>query len=193
LWSFVPLLLVWLVAMIIVLVFAGTLVLLAAFLLFLARRARRKIGIPSGEIFYQDLVGQPFQAKVLRSPRWGISGKPDCLIRTPDGIVPVELKKSKRPPARGGVYPNHMIQILRIAPSSRTRCKPRCHGLVIYAGQQLRRVEYNEANRLWLNRIIAEVRMARTLPRVTRNHQSRGRCSGCGLWQQCDQSLMKSP
>ena len=112
LWSFVPLLPVWLVAMIIVLVFAGTLVLLAAFLLFLARRARRKIGIPSGEIFYQDLVGQPFQAKVLRSPRWGISGKPDCLIRTPDGIVPVELKKSKRPLARGGVYPNHMIQNL---------------------------------------------------------------------------------
>jgi hypothetical protein len=64
-------------------------------LLFAARRSRKKTGIPSGEIFYQDLVGQPFQAKVLRSSHWGISGKPDCLIRTPDGVVPVELKKQK--------------------------------------------------------------------------------------------------
>jgi CRISPR-associated exonuclease Cas4 len=99
----------------VVLVFAGTLKLLAALLLFLARRSRSKTGIPSGEIFYQDLVGQPFQAEVLRSPRWGISGKPDCLIRTPDGILPVEFKKSKRPPARGGVYPKHMSQLKSLA------------------------------------------------------------------------------
>lgn len=41
------------------------------------------------------------------------------------------------------------------------------YGLVIYAGEQVRRVEYNEANRLWLNKVIAEVRMARILSRVT--------------------------
>jgi hypothetical protein len=60
---FVPLLLAWLVAMSIVLVFAGTLTLLAALLLFLGRRSRSKTGIPSGEIFYQDLVGNPFKPK----------------------------------------------------------------------------------------------------------------------------------
>jgi CRISPR-associated exonuclease Cas4 len=66
------------------------------------------------------------------------------------------------------------------------------YGLVIYAGKQVRRVEYNEANRPWLHSVIDELRMSRTLPRVTRNHQMRGRCSGCGLRQQCDQSLSKS-
>jgi CRISPR-associated exonuclease Cas4 len=177
----------------IVLLFASTLALLAALLLFLARRSRSKTGIPSGEIFYQDLVGQPFQAEVLRSPRWGISGKPDCLIRTPDGIVPVEFKKSKRPPARGGVYPNHMIQNLAYCALVEDQMKtPVPNGLVIYAGEQVRRVEYNEANRLWLHSVIDKIRLARTLPRVTRNHQMRGRCSACGLRQQCDQSLSKS-
>jgi CRISPR-associated exonuclease Cas4 len=164
--------------MIIVLVLASTLVLLAALLLFAARQSRRKTGIPSGEIFYQDLVGQPFEAQVLRSSRWGISGKPDCLIRTPDGVVPVELKKSNRPPARGGVYPNHMIQNLAYC--------------ALVEDQMQMQVPYNEVNRLWLHKVIAEVRMARTLPRVTRNHQMPGRCSGCGLRQQCDQSLAKS-
>jgi hypothetical protein len=86
----VSLLLAWTLAMIIVLVLASTLILMAALLLFAARRSRRKIFIPSGEIFYQDLVGQPFEAKVLRSSRWGISGKQDCLIGTPDGVVPVD-------------------------------------------------------------------------------------------------------
>jgi hypothetical protein len=57
-------------------------------LFFLAWRARSKTGIPSGEVFYQDLMDQTFQGEVLRSARWGISGKPDCLIRTPEGVVP---------------------------------------------------------------------------------------------------------
>jgi hypothetical protein len=38
------------------------------------------------------------------------------------GIVPVELKKSKRPPTRGGVYPNHMIQ--NLAYCARRRLAP---------------------------------------------------------------------
>jgi CRISPR-associated exonuclease Cas4 len=176
----------------IVLVFAGTLALLATLLLFLARRSRSKTGIPSGEIFYHDLVGQPFQAEVLCSPRWGISGKPDCLIRTPDGIVPVEFKKSKKPPARGEVYPNHMIQNLAYCALVEDQMGTRVpYGLVIYAGHQVRRVEYTDATRLWLQQVVADIRLARTLPQVRRNHQLRGRCSGCGLRSQCDQSLVR--
>ena len=66
------------------------------------------------------------------------------------------------------------------------------YGLVIYAGEQVRRVEYNEVNRLWLNKVIAEVRMARSLPRVKRNHQMPGRCSCRRLGQQCERSSAKS-
>jgi CRISPR-associated exonuclease Cas4 len=95
-----------------VLLMAATAMVLAILLFWLSARSRRKTGIPAGEVFYQDLVGQPFPAMALRSAKLGISGKPDCLIRTADGVVPVELKKSKRPPARGEVYPNHMIQNL---------------------------------------------------------------------------------
>jgi CRISPR-associated exonuclease Cas4 len=176
----------------IVLVLATTLALLAGLLLLLARRSRSRTGIPAGEIFYQDLVGQPFDAPVLRSPLWGISGKPDCLIRTPEGVVPVELKKSKKPPARGEVYPNHMIQNLAYCALVEDQMGTRVpYGLVIYAGHQVRRVEYTDATRLWLQQVVADIRLARTLPQVRRNHQLRGRCSGCGLRSQCDQSLVR--
>jgi hypothetical protein len=73
-------------------VMAATLVVLALVLFLRAARSRKKIGIPAGEVFYQDLPGQPFFGEPLRSKALGISGKPDCLVRTGDGVVPVELK-----------------------------------------------------------------------------------------------------
>jgi hypothetical protein len=63
-------------------VMAATLVVLAFVLFLLAARSRKMTGIPSGEVFYQDLPGQPFFGKPLRSSALGISGKPDCLEAT---------------------------------------------------------------------------------------------------------------
>jgi hypothetical protein len=76
-----------------VLLVAVTAIVLALLFFWLSARSRKKTGIPPGEVFYQDLAGQPFAARDLRSLTLGISGKPDCLIRTSDRIVPVELKK----------------------------------------------------------------------------------------------------
>jgi CRISPR-associated exonuclease Cas4 len=141
-------------------------------------------------VFYQDLTGQPFAATELRSLNLGISGKPDCLIRTADGVVPVELKKSRKPPTRGEVYPNHMIQNLAYCALVEDQMNERVpYGLVIYAGEQVRRVDFTEANRRWLLQVVSEVRAARGLITLNRNHNQRGRCSGCGLREQCSQSL----
>src|SRR5260370_9033364 len=109
----------------------------------------------------------------------GISGKPDCLISTADGIVPVELKKSKRPPARGEVYPNHMIQNLAYCALVEEQLGEQVpYGLVIYAGQQVRRVEFTDSNRKWLIDTIAAVQAARLRKQANRNHNQRDRCSG---------------
>lgn len=62
------------------------------FLLRKSQRQRLQLGLPNGDVFYQDHLGQPMPAVVLRSRIYGVRGKPDCLIRTADGIVPVELK-----------------------------------------------------------------------------------------------------
>jgi CRISPR/Cas system-associated exonuclease Cas4 (RecB family) len=170
---------------------AATALVLAIVFFWLSVRSRKKTGIPPGEVFYQDLLEQPFYADTLRSPRLGISGKPDCLIRTADGVVPVELKKSKRPPARGEVYPNHMIQNLAYCALVEDQLRQRVpYGLVIYAGQQVRRVEYTEASKQWLMKTILDVRAARGVDNIVRNHNQRGRCPGCGVRGVCDQSLV---
>lgn len=173
-----------------VLLMAATAMILALLFFWLSARFRKSTGIPTGEVFYQDLVGQPFTARDLRSPKLGISGKPDCLIRTAEGIVPVELKKSKRPPARGEVYPNHMIQNLAYCALVEEQLGERVpYGLVIYEGQQVRRVEFTDCNRKWLMHTIAAVQAARLQKQANRNHNQRGRCFGCGVRDKCDQAL----
>jgi CRISPR-associated exonuclease Cas4 len=173
-----------------VLLMAATAMVLAILLFWLSARSRRRTGIPAGEVFYQDLVGQPFAARDLRSQKLGISGKPDCLIRTADGIVPVELKKSNRPPSRGEVYPNHMIQNLAYCALVEEQLGERVpYGLVIYAGQQVRRVAFTDSSRKWLMETIAAVQAARLQKEAQRNHNQRGRCTGCGVRDKCDQAL----
>ena len=104
--------------------------------------------------------------------------------------MPVELKKSKRPPARGEVYPNHMIQNLAYCALVEEQLRERVpYGLVIYAGQQVRRVEFTDSNRGWLMDTIAAVQAARLAKQAKRNHNQRGRCSGCGVRYNCDQAL----
>lgn len=169
---------------------AATLVVFAIVLFLLAARSRKKTGIPAGEVFYQDLPGQPFFGKPLCSDALGISGKPDCLVRTADGTVPVELKNSSRPPAPGGVYANHMIQALAYCALVEDRMKVRVpYALVIYAGQQVRKVEFTQARRQWLLQTVDEVQAARARLSANRNHDHRGRCRGCGVRPQCDQAL----
>jgi CRISPR-associated exonuclease Cas4 len=171
-------------------VMAATLLVLALLLFLLAARSREKTGIPAGELFYQDLTGQPFFGEALRSDRLGISGKPDCLIRTADGTVPVELKNSSKPPARGEVYPNHMIQALAYCALVEDQMKERVpYALIVYAGQKVRRVEFTDSRRQWLLATIEEVERARMQKVAHRNHNHRGRCTGCGVRSQCDQSL----
>ncbi len=170
---------------------AATLLLLSVLLFLLAAKSRKKTGIPAGELFYQDLSGQPFFGGALRSDRLGISGKPDCLIRTADGIVPVELKKSNKPPARGEVYPNHLIQALAYCALVEDQLKERVpYALVIYSGHQVRRVNFTDNRREWLLRTVREVELARERLTANRNHDHRGRCAGCGVRSHCDQSLL---
>jgi hypothetical protein len=57
-----------------VLLMAATAMVLALLSFWLSARSRKKTGIPAGEVFYQDLVGQPFPARDLRSLKLGISG-----------------------------------------------------------------------------------------------------------------------
>ena len=122
-----------------------------------------------------------FAARDLRSLKLGISGKPDCLIRTADGMCRSNLKNRSGHRLEGS-YPNHMIQNLAYCALVEEQLRERVpYGLVIYAGQQVRRVEFTDSNRRWLMHTIAALQAARLVKQAKRNHNQRGRCSGCGV------------
>lgn len=165
--------------------------LVGVLLLRLSQRRKRSIGIPDGEVVYQDHESQRVSPPTLVSERLGLRGKPDCLIRNQDGIIPVELKKSARPPARGGVYPNHLIQVLAYIVLVREHYGERVpYGLVLYGDEESRKVYATPENLRWLESVVLEVRQARQASTVGRSHKQRSRCQGCGMRQSCDQSLI---
>ncbi len=130
---------------------------------------------------------------VLRSRVYNLRGKPDCLIRTAEGIIPVELKKSARPPSHGGIYPNHLIQVLAYIVLVREHYnEPVPYGLVVYGDEAARKVLPTIENLAWFAEVVEQVHRARGLPDIGRSHHQRSRCRGCGLKHSCDQSLDKA-
>ena len=82
----------------------------AAILAWLLRHPRfAQTGFPALKIRYAD-VGTIYQQPALISARYGLSGRPDYLIRVDDGVVPVELK-SVRSPRSGRPYEGHLLQL----------------------------------------------------------------------------------
>ena len=108
-----------------------------------------------------------------------------------DGIVPVHLKNSNGPTDSGRIDANQLIKALTYCAFVEEQIKVRVpYALVIYAGQQVRKVEFTDARRQWLLQTINEVELARARLTVNRNHDHRGRCAGCGVRSQCDQALL---
>jgi CRISPR/Cas system-associated exonuclease Cas4 (RecB family) len=53
-------------------------------------------GLPAGDLVFADHVQE--NCAVLISHRYGLKGKPDALVRTPEGaLFPVERKKARAP------------------------------------------------------------------------------------------------
>ena len=176
--------------MILLLAALGALV-VGVLLLRLSQSRKRALGIPHGDVVYQDHENQRVSPPTLTSERLGLRGKPDCLIRNQDGIIPVELKKSARPPARGGVYPNHLIQVLAyIVLVRESYNEPVPYGLVLYGKEGARKVYPTAENMAWLESVVLDVRHARGATNIDRSHRQQSRCRGCGMGESCNQSLV---
>src|ERR1051326_6525685 len=56
----------------------------------LVEERHRVLGLPPGELVYEDADGQ---GEALSSTEFPLTGKPDYVVRAPDGrLIPIELK-----------------------------------------------------------------------------------------------------
>jgi CRISPR-associated exonuclease Cas4 len=191
------------VAMALSLLYLAGLVLLlvALFAWRAARRGARQADLPEGRIIYSD-TGAPVgriapvslsergekQEKPLLSHRYGLVGRPDYLVQTDEGIVPVEAK-SANCPASGVPYESHLMQLAcycLLVEETTAESVP--FGVIRYRDRQLR-VDYTDELRESLLELLAEMREARGAPDVHRSHDETARCAACSYREICVESL----
>jgi CRISPR-associated exonuclease Cas4 len=183
---------------------AGIVLLLVALWAWLAaRRGARQADLPEGRIIYSD-TGSPVgriapvslnergerQEKPLLSHRYALVGRPDYLVQTDEGIVPVEAKSTSCP-ASGVPYESHVMQLAcycLLVEDTMDASVP--FGVIRYRDRQLR-VDYTDELRERLLELLAEMREARQAEDVHRSHDEAARCAACRYREICVESLVE--
>jgi len=151
-----------------------------------AARVRHKAGLPSGRVVYADTGDWRPPDKPFFSPKYGLTGKPDYLVETRAGLIPIEVK-TRAAPAQP--YASHVLQLAAyclLVEESENRSAP--YGVIKYADVAFE-VDYTPTLRRDLLAILDEMRRA-SRGGARRSHDDARRCAGCGYRQACDQSLV---
>lgn len=177
------------------------LLVVALFAYLAARRAAERTRLPAGELIYSDTgfaVGRIGavsknrqgikQEKPLISRRYGLIGRPDYLVRTREGIIPVEAK-STRCPVNGRAYDSHIMQLAAYCLLVEDVLGAEIpYGIIRYADDEVF-VDYTPELREDLLALLEEMREARAAEDVHRDHADARRCTKCSLREDCVESL----
>jgi len=165
----------------------GGVFLLALFVWVHARRKIFQSGVPDGRIVSQDTDRRRDLERPLVSSRYGLIGKPDYLVETATGLIPVELKS--RDCARSGPYASDAAQLTAycVLVEDCFGAKP-LHGIVQYADRSWP-IRYTAKGRERILEIRDEMRAASQVQTVHRDHQHAARCRACGYRAVCDEAL----
>jgi len=136
-----------------------------------------------GEISY---VGQD-SSRLLKSNRFGLSGRPDIILEMENELVPVEVKTGRQP--KGPLF-SHILQVaaycLLLSEERGIRVS---HGILRYKGVD-HEIEYTEELEALLLSKLREMRRALETGEVHRNHHREGKCQNCSRRDICPERLV---
>lgn len=154
---------------------------------YLAFRVRQRSGLPWADTVQSDVGGMlPVDAPLV-SHTYRLVGKPDYILRRPEGYIPVEVKPTRRAKQP---YDSDLMQLVAYCVLVEECFGHRPpYGLLRYAGHTFR-IDYTDAVRADILATIADMHHDRLSAECARSHQQTARCRGCGFWDQCNQSLV---
>lgn len=145
-------------------------------------------GLPAGRLIYADTAEAGWQPapQPLFSAAYQLAGKPDYLVETAQGAIPVEVKSSPAPPVP---YLGHLLQLAAycLLVEETTGVAPP-HGLLKYA-DALYEVDFTPELRQELLETMAGIRQDRLAETVHRSHDQAGKCLACGFFEVCEEAL----
>ena len=136
----------------------------------------------TGKIEYIDFDS----SKAFKSEKYGISGRPDYVIKIQDDLIPVEAKTGRTP--QGPLF-SHILQVAAyclLIEEADKKAPP--YGLLKYPEQE-HQIEYNEDLKRLLLEKVAEMRLAIKVADVHRNHNRPGKCVNCSRREVCPERL----
>lgn len=166
---------------------AFALFLVALFLLRSGHRTQRRQGLPPGRVVYDDSSRSGGESvKPLYSPRLGLSGKPDYIVRQHGIPIPVEVK-SRRAPREP--YDSHLYQLAAYCALVEDQMNVRPpYGIIRYSDRTFQ-IDYTEALEDELMAILQEIRKEKLSITPLRSHDEPLRCAGCGFREICEERL----
>lgn len=159
---------------------------LGLWLLVRSSALQRQSGLPAGRVVYVDTGAWERCERPLFSNRYRLTGKPDYLVRSRAGIIPVEVKSGAAP---AQPYEAHLLQLAAyclLVEEQEGRSPP--YALLKYDDQAFE-VDYTPALRRELIRTLDAMQRDLGARRVDRSHEEPGRCQNCGYREHCDQRL----
>ena len=159
---------------------------LGVWLLLRARAVRQDTGLPQGEVTYADTGAWNRCERPLFSDHYRLTGKPDYLVQSSKGVIPVEVKSSASPRKP---YAAHILQLAAyclLVEEQEGRAPP--HGIIKYRDRSFE-VEFSQGLRAELLSTLDTMRRDLDAREVARDHKEARRCRGCGYRDRCDQRL----
>ncbi len=141
----------------------------------------RALGLPVGELVYEDADGQ---GTLLFSDQYPLTGKPDYVVRLDDGrLVPVELKLSTQNVTTP--YNNHAIQVAAYCLILEDYSEqPPTHGILRYADREFT-IDYTPTLRKKVIRLLEEMARCNEQQAPPLQKQRPAKCRACTFQAIC--------
>ncbi len=131
-----------------------------------------------GTVLYADTdARQP--GETLVSHQYGLVGRPDYIVRTPDGLVPVEVKS--RSSGVRGPYPGEKAQLFAYCLLIEEVTDERIRSGVIEFADRKWSVAFGRRERREILGILEDMRDLQGRAEVGRSHAQAGKCRECGF------------
>jgi CRISPR-associated exonuclease Cas4 len=149
-------------------------------LFFLLKSTKVPLQIYRSKAIYSDHKEKP--EKALYSSKYELIGKPDFILHTKDGLLPLEIKHTNRPEQP---YFSHVIQLISycLLIEEEKGVKPR-YGFIQYKRGQPFAVPYTEKMKSFLIKTMEEMRNHIDLGECPKQVR-RNKCEKCNYREYC--------
>ncbi|MGB1586960.1 MAG: CRISPR-associated protein Cas4 [Thermoplasmatota archaeon] len=146
------------------------------------RNQQKESGLVPGKVVDSDLAGA---GRLLHDPEWDLTGRPDYILETPHGSVPVEVK-SRSAPDRP--FDSHRFQVATYLRLLEANGQVPEYGLLNYKDGVFR-IGWDDETRADLRIVVDRLHAAEQSGHADRDHEHPARCAGCARRDACDQRL----